>query len=422
MTAPRTPERATPPWYLRPKIVLPAIGVLIVIMAVNIRQRTVGRAGDARLSTYSTAPMGARMFYETVQRFGWKAEQGKTPDFPSDTGTVTAVLDPPVPLRGPDVHALLDRVRAGGALLVMLGDGGSLLGDSLHLHPGDGRARKTSQAADAGRCPPDTRGLLSSSRFMYTIWPGDQVALRIIESRGPLPESATLFVALDTMPGADHGRTRHAAIGFPLGRGRVVVGADPDLLRNDAIRNCAYGLDVAAMRMLAYLGEDGRRRRIVFDEYHQGYGDQQGTMSAIAAYLVGTQSGRVLFQLLAAGLILLLAAAPRLIPPRDAERVERRSPLEHVDALGRAYAQVGATRSATARLVRGVRRRVAGGAVRPDNDASDDAFLDRAKRDVPRLAEAVALIKRALHAGVPRREFASVGAALQELELSLTRI
>jgi hypothetical protein len=145
-------------------------------------------------------------------------------------------------------------------------------------------------------------------------------------------------------------------------------------------------------------------------------------MGAVSAYLVRIGSGRLLFQLLAAGIIVLLAAAPRLIPPHDPERIERRSPLEHVDALGRAYAQVGATRSATARLVRGVRRRLAGGAIRPGVDATDDAFLDRALRDAPRLAGDVAIIKKALHAPVSRREFASVGAALEQLELSLTRI
>jgi hypothetical protein len=212
-------------------------------------------------------------------------------------------------------------------------------------------------------------------------------------------------------------------MGFPYGRGRIVVGIDPDLLRNDAVRVCRYGLDVAAVQMLDYLDDPaGEHRRIVFDEYHQGYGEQRGTMEAVATYLVDKSSGRLLMQLLAAGLILLLAVAPRLIPPQDPERIERRSPLEHVDALGRAYAQVGATRSATARLVRGVRRRLAGGAVRTAVDASDDAFLDRARRDAPQLAEGIALIRRSLHAGVTRREFASVGAALEQLELSLTRI
>jgi hypothetical protein len=145
-------------------------------------------------------------------------------------------------------------------------------------------------------------------------------------------------------------------------------------------------------------------------------------MSAVSSYLVGTPSGRLLFQMLAAGLVLLLAVAPRLIPPRDPLAIERRSPLEHVDALGRAYAQVGATKSATARLVRGVRRRLSGGTVRAGSELSDDAFLDRALRDAPQLAAEVALIKKALHTPLPRRDFSTVGAALEQLELSLTRI
>jgi hypothetical protein len=55
-------------------------------------------------------------------------------------------------------------------------------------------------------------------------------------------------------------------------------------------------------------------------------------------------------------------------------------------------------------------------------DASDDAFLDRAQRDAPQLAGDIALIRKALHSPLSRREFASVGAALEQLELSLTRI
>jgi hypothetical protein len=167
---------------------------------------------------------------------------------------------------------------------------------------------------------------------------------------------------------------------------------------------------------------DNERTHIVFDEFHQGYGEQRGTMSAISRYLVGESSGRLLFQLLAAGLLLLLAAAPRLIPPHDPEHVERRSPLEHVDALGRAYARVGATRSATARLVRGVRRRLAGGSARITGEVSDDAFLDRALRDAPALRGDIELIRNALRSPVSRRDFALVGAALEHLELSLTRI
>lgn len=412
-----------PPWYTRPRIALPIVGALIVAVAVFTPQETIGRNGDQRLSSFSTAPMGGQLLYETAQRLGWQVERRKTPDLPVDSNAVVAVLDPVVPLRVTEVHSLLEYARHGGALLVMLGDGAGTLGDSLKLRVGPSRVRVHPVDGDPGGCPAAGRGPFNR-RFLYTLWPGDRVTLNTIAWRGPARDSVESFVRMDTTGDSVDVRPRFAAIGFPYGHGRVVVGADPDVLRNDALRVCQYGLDIAAVRMLEYLdgGAGAPRARLVFDEYHQGYGEEQGTMAAVVAYLIRTGSGRLLFQFLAAGLLLLVAVAPRLVPPRDPARIERRSPLEHVDALGRAYAQVGATRSATARLVRGVRRRVAGGAIRPDTDPTDDAFLDRAARDAPALATDVALIRRAMHAPVSRREFAAVGAALEQLELSLTRI
>src|SRR3954465_4308284 len=101
-----------------------------------------------------------------------------------------------------------------------------------------------------------------------------------------------------------------------------------------------------------------RRDRLVFDEYHQGFGTHPGTLRAIVVYLARSSSGHVLLQGMLAGLVLLLALGPRPLPPHEIERVERRSPLEHVGALAQAYARVGGTRAATTRLLHGVRRRV----------------------------------------------------------------
>jgi hypothetical protein len=415
------------PWYARPAIILPITAALIVFSALVTPQPDSGRGGDSRLTTYSTSPMGGRMFYDLAQRLGWQVEQRRTAGWPADTDAIIAELDPVVPLRMTDVHQLLERVRHGGALLVMLGAGSHLIADSLHLRADRSvlRAKDPNGDRDTEGCTPDAPGVFNR-RMLYTLWPGDQVTLTQIAWRGPRPDSVVPLVETVRRPVFER-NGRSAAIGFVYGRGRIVASMDPDVLRNDAIRVCKYGLDVSAVRMLEFLSERGdsppeKNRHIAFDEYHQGFGEQRGTMSAIGAYLVGVPSGRLFFQLLAAGLVLLLAAAPRIIPPHDPEHIERRSPLEHVDALGRAYAQVGATRSATARLVRGVRRRLAGGSVRPGLDASDDAFLARAQREAPGLAKEIEIIKKALHSPVSRREFASVGAAIEELELSLTRI
>jgi hypothetical protein len=144
-------------------------------------------------------------------------------------------------------------------------------------------------------------------------------------------------------------------------------------------------------------------------------------MRAIAVYLSRAPSGHVLLQALLGGFVLLLALGPRALPAHDEERVERRSPLEHVTALAQAYARVGGTRTATSRLLRGVRRRVERG-TRSDGSLtakeSDARFLAEAATN-PVLVVDVALIRRALGDAVLPREFEAVGGALQRIERSL---
>ena len=410
-----------PKWYARPGVVLPIVGALILLVALIAPQARFGRTGSTRLTSYSTEPQGARLFYEMTQRLGWNVEQRKVAELSADTSAIIALLDPPVPVRASDAHALLERVRQGGALLLTFSnfDGANILADSLHVRVGTGHTRRH-QTEDVSTCTPET----GTRKYLNTIWPGDQVMLSTLVWKGPRPDSVTGFAQVDPYADAEKRNLRTAAVGFPFGRGRIVVASDPDLFRNDALRVCAYGLDVVAVKMLEYLSRNGpnRRTRVVFDEYHQGYGEQHGSMDAIANYLVSASSGRLFFQLMAAGLVLLLAAAPRALPPRDPEIIERRSPLEHIDALGRAYAQVGATKSASARLFRGVRRRVAGGSSSAGGGLSDDEFLDRAQREAPALAPDVAVVRHALRNSVSRREFVAVGEALVRIELSLTRV
>jgi hypothetical protein len=142
-------------------------------------------------------------------------------------------------------------------------------------------------------------------------------------------------------------------------------------------------------------------------------------MTAIVRFLSRTSSGHFLAQALLAGLVLLFAFAPRPIVPRDADRIVRRSPLEHADALAHAYRDVGATKTATARLIGGVRRRI-GRVLGVDARADDATFLDRVVARSPSLANDAATVKRALREGMPPREFATVGAAIAAIEHDLS--
>jgi hypothetical protein len=136
---------------------------------------------------------------------------------------------------------------------------------------------------------------------------------------------------------------------------------------------------------------EGRRRTLVFDEYDQGFGRQPSMAQVIQQFLFGSTVGRGITQILAAALVLMLALGVRAIPPKDVRRIERRSPLEHVDALARAYERIGATRLVARRLAAGLRRRHAHGVwsartpgTRPGN--ADERFLSAVVAGHPAVA------------------------------------
>ena len=403
--------RAT--WFLRPSIVIVVVGVLLVLLALFSPDLQDGRSGDSRLSTYSSQPLGARMFYQLAERLGWAVGRRTTPGVTGDPAVIHAVLAPVEDMRITEVHGLLEAVRRGAALLVVLRGNGQVLGDSLHVAVGAGGAFD----------PPDSlhvAGCRKPRDLLIPLWPSGTASLYSLRWTAP-PSGDRVDFARVRGVGRDS-ILRPAVVGFPLGRGRVVVAADPDLLRNDALRDCRYGLSVVAVEILEYLRGGGAapRNRVVFDEYHQGYGAQPGTVGAVVQFFGGTPPGHFLLQLLVAGLVLLAAAAPRVLPPRDPVRVERRSPSEHVDALARAYAQVGATRTASIRLVHGVRRRL-GPAGRAAGH-SDDEFLAWAAREQPGVADDAALVRQAIGPSASRGELTAVRDALSHIESSLTSL
>jgi len=430
VTAPPASDRSR---LLRPRVALPILAAIIIVVALLTPEQTAGRSGDARLSSRSTAPQGAAALYELAGRLGWRTSARLTDSIPlGDTTAVHLVLDPPIPPSAIETHQVLDRVRRGGGLVFVLGGGGPMA-DSLGVGsrvPRAGSVIGATQiivgssgrliATDTTGCVDRGEGLLSAG---LPFWPDRQTHILALRWKGAEPSGARTLASVQTSTGIGSSDLP-AVIGFPLDRGRVVVAADPDLLRNDVLRVCRWGADVAAIRMLEYVSDSapggGRRQRLVFDEYHQGYGEQPGTMRGILSYLERTASGHLVLQLAGAGLVLLLAVGPRLLPPRAAERIERRSPLEHVDALARAYRAVGATRTATARLVHGVRRRVEHSLGARSGATSDETFLAWATQRAPSRSTDIDLVRHALASPISRRDLETVGQALRRLEASLT--
>jgi hypothetical protein len=387
----------------------------MAIVALLTPEQSVGRSGDSRLSSHLAGPMGARALYETAARFGFAVSQRDLSPGPGPvTGggaTIHAVLAPRLELTEAEAHAYLEAVRRGDALLYV-SDRRSALTDSLGLS-------STSSGGVLAVAEADTAGCHGRNDLTPSLWLDGRVHLLGVRARANAPTERVEFAPLVSGESASDEVVAHAALGFSLGKGRVIAMADPDLLRNDVLRRCTWGTDAIAMRMLEWLRAGGPvpRTALAFDEYHQGYGHTPSIYALVGGFLVGHPAGRALLVLAIAGVVLLLAAAPRPLPPRDREMIERRDPLEQVDALAHAYEQVGASRTAVARLLRGMRARLGESTTR---HVSDDAFLAAALDAVPSRADDVTLIRRALRERVPARDLPGVAAALHRLEESLT--
>ena len=394
--------------WLRPVIVLPVLGLLLVV-AVILSPSGLANT-DTRLTTYSTTPFGARALYDVLGRLGWHVlRRRRVFRAPVDSTGTYLILSPPLDLSATEVSALLDAVRRG-ATIVVSPDAGSPLSDSLRIRRtrfdqdlevlrsdttdvSDPASALIAAAVNAGGFSRYLRPVARSERDTEPVFP---------------PDTATLLRVR-----ADSGRARPAIMTRRLGKGTAVIVAELAFARNDNVRDTT-GM-ILAVRLLERAGID-RSHRLVFDEYHQGFGDAASMPAAIDQALFGTPVGRAAVQALIAGLILLLAVGIRPVAPRERPSIERRSPLEHVGALRLAYEQIQATRLATSRLVRGLRRRHPLGA----GALTDDAYLSLVAQRVPVAANDVALLQRALTRQMVPDTWVAVGGAIDHIERAIT--
>ena len=418
-----SPTRSRAAKWLRPSTILPALALLLIVALVL----TPGSSDntDLRLTTYSTGPGGAKGLYEIIGRLGWPTERRQTP-FAGvlDSNAVYAVFGGQDPMTAPESRALLDAVRRGAGLVYLLEDGP--LTDSMPLQRVDTIGKR------APILPADTAGCTDESLPMTLFALGLGVELTPMSARGTanadsvhptvaLPPDTTVFLAVDVRRRFGTA-LKPAMVGLPLGRGRVVMISDADVLRNDVIRECRFALGTRVIAAIDY-ASSGSRRPVVFDEFHQGYGVHPSATGAMTRFLVRHPVGHAVDQLLIGCLVLILALGVRAIAPRTVPTIERRSPLEHVDALARAYARVRATRTVAARLIKGLRRRHDHGgwsarAVRdPDGTGNaDERFLAAVAETDPRLAPAVKLLLSSEQTPVPAAELLELSAAVDRID------
>lgn len=117
---------------------------------------------------------------------------------------------------------------------------------------------------------------------------------------------------------------------FQYGKGRLVFLSDPFVIANNGI---ARGSNLTlAMNLVNALGagENGQRRRILFDEFHHGYRSQS---NPLVNYVRGTPVPWLLLQGLLLSLFVVFSVGKRFARPLPLPQADRHSPLEFVGSM-----------------------------------------------------------------------------------------
>ncbi|MDE2784947.1 MAG: DUF4350 domain-containing protein [Gemmatimonadota bacterium] len=410
--------------------------ILLVALVAGYLGRPEGqRAGNTLRSYFRTTPDGVAALARGIDRLGRHTEPWTAPFVDADAlrGTIV-LLDARRSPSPREIRALLNHVRSGGTLLYVPRYGTSrgrtlqtALMDSLDVvfrfrttreQALDQYLREPRWAED-----PITDGLALPSRLVRAFRIGyrgadgageggrDSAAVRDSTAAGNRPPAGHVDAPgvkpLLTATAVDS-TAWMAAAELRKGSGRVVILAEAGPLSNARAANHP----VAVLAVRTALSYTNAADTVFFAEYHQGIRGYRSRAEVLGQFFARTPQGRALLHLILLCFLVLAcvgvrfgAPAPAVAPPDR----ERRSPLEHVSALGDLYRKAGATRTTAllllARLARVTRHPP------PRDTAEADELLSRL--DAEQGSETpLARARQGLHEDPP--DLAAIAAGIDE--------
>lgn len=415
MTAPLAASPANS--AITPGRVLSVVAVLLILFMILAPQP---RTDDSAIfSTYGAGPNGSRALYDALTRLGFRTHRTDGPITAGpDSGSVYVLLHATQPLTASDRAKLVDAVSHGAVLVFTADD--EALADSLDFKRTMTAGYYTLDNTTVAGGNPSEPETNDGTRFMFpTPIPVNQVVGTTSRTGGePFlwidPRARSPRVIRNT---ADSTGLATVVLGHAVGHGYAIAIAATDMMVNQAMRDPRP--IIAVVRAIRFgcsrVGSGPDCSSIVFDEYHHGYGQHANIVAAIDHALVDTAPGRMMIELIAAALVLLLAYSVRPLAPVARPVVSRRSPLEHVGALAHAYAQIDSRRLGVRRLTRGLRRRHSLGI---PVSVPDQVYLSALRSRLPSVESSVDRVAAALSAdshNSPDR-FATTGEAFANIE------
>ncbi len=324
---------------------------------------------DFRASTFLSGPDGSQALYRVMVRLGRPVERRRTALFAlvDDTShrrpsppALLVVLDPWMPLESAELDQVVRFVQHGGAVLAAGYGGGITRCAGWRLHPD--RALDDSVAVgpplDVGPQQAAPLRLPRAARVFAPRPRGGRLEGLVKRGVAAIAEPCDSLVAerSDTLVAAIDGRPVVLRQNY-AGGGTITLASDVGWFRNQVWRDS--DVPYVIMPLLAPPLRAERRGRVVWDEYHQGFGRESQSMAAVTwDWMVHSPAGWAIFQLMAVGLMWLAVTAVRFGPPRSVIERRRRSPLEHLEALAAGLESASDSDTAVQRIVAGLRRRL----------------------------------------------------------------
>ena len=337
-----------------------AVSIGLALWAGSRNERTPDF--DLRASTFLNGPYGSKGLHDVLLQLGRRSERRRTSldDLATERAHRPAILvlnAPTIPLDDDEVSQVVRFLRGGGAV-VAAGTGGGVTGCAgWRTQPFVGQEDSMAVSGEAGlRLPQVTRVLtpLEAEEQPTTVplaslrkGEAEDETLGICKTLVPFAVD-TVIAALNTRPVILTLRYR--------GGGTLTLVGDRRWLTNRMWRDT--DVPIVALPLLTPRRE--RPGRVVWDEYHQGFSETKGPTLAGSTWrwMRGSPAGWAILQLCAVALLWLAMTAVRFGPARDVIERRRRSPLEHLEALGSGLESADDGDTAVRRLALGLRRRL----------------------------------------------------------------
>ena len=346
---------------------------LLLTTAIGVALWAASRASkvpkeDLRASTFLSGPRGSKGVYLVLNQLGRPAERRRTSLFTlnDSTGsrrppTVLAVIAPGYALQDAELDEVVEFIEHGGAV-VSAGGGGGITRCVGWTAPWSSEGfRRDSLAV---RRPPELEGirLPHATRVLERWRPSERRDGRdgriqgLVKGEDQEACAGLVPQRVDTIIAAVDGRPVILRFLY-RGGGSMTLAADPGWFTNEVWRNT----DIAALLLplLTHPAPPERPGRVAWDEYHHGFGEERmGLAGQTWRWLRESPTGWAILQLIAVALLWLALSAVRFGPARAVIERRRRSPVEHLEALGAGLESAADSDTAVQRLALGLRRRL----------------------------------------------------------------